>query len=93
MEEKKKTYAVGINHDFLVQFMRVQSLFPIFNNNKKKNTVVFCYKLFTTKLLFRVFDWNLCFLVKVLKWIIFFGTYSQTKKTIVFFNIKLILIL
>ena len=29
--EEKKTYAVGINHDFLVQFIRVQSLFPIFN--------------------------------------------------------------
>ena len=53
--EEKKTYAVGINHDFLVQFIRVQSLFPIFNN-KKKYTVVFCYKPFTTKLLFRVFD-------------------------------------
>jgi hypothetical protein len=24
-------YVVGINHDFLVQFIRVQSLFPIFN--------------------------------------------------------------
>jgi hypothetical protein len=36
MEEKNiYIYAVGINHDFLVQFIRVQSLFPIFNNKKK----------------------------------------------------------
>ena len=30
---------MGINHDFLVQFIRVQSLFPIFNN--KKNTQLY----------------------------------------------------
>ena len=80
MEGKKKTYAMGINHDFLVQFIRVQSLFPIFNNKKKKYTVVFCYKPFTTKLLFRVFDWILCFLMKVLKWIIIFWNLFTNEK-------------